>query len=61
MAIVNECDKKVVLNYIKTHKLLASPIVSLKAYLHFFPTVKWMGGEGVQMWAINITNHTSVL
>ena len=43
MAVVNECDKKVVLNYIKTHKLLASPIDGLKTYLHFFPTVKWMG------------------
>ena len=61
MAIVNECDKKVVLNYIKTHKLLASPIDGLKTCLHFFPTVKLMGGKGVQMSAINITNHTSVL
>ena len=40
MAIVNEGDKKVVLNYIKTQKLLASPIDGLKAlktYLCFFP------------------------
>ena len=43
MAIVNEGDKKVVLNYIKTRKLLASPIDGLKTYLRFFPTVKWMG------------------
>ena len=61
MTIVNESDKKVVLNYIKTQKLLASPIDGLKTYLRFFPTVKWMGGEGVQMSANNITNHNSVL
>ena len=42
MAIVNEGDKKIVLNYIKAQKLLASPIDGLKTYLSFFPTVnKW--------------------
>ena len=67
MAIVNEGDKEVVLNYIKTQKLLASPIGpigGLKTYLRFLPTVKWMEGgeaEGVQMSAINITNHNAVL
>ena len=43
MAIVNEGDKEVVLNYIKTRKLLASPIGpigGLKTYLRFLPTVK---------------------
>ena len=35
MAIVNEGNKKVVLNYIKTQKLLASPIDGLKTYLRF--------------------------
>ena len=40
MAIVNEGDKKVVLNYIKTQKLLACPIDGLKIYLRFFATVK---------------------
>ena len=40
MAIVNEGDKKVVINYIKTQKLLASPIDGLETYLRFFPTVK---------------------
>ena len=43
MAIVNEGDKKVVLNYIKTQKLLASPIDGLKTYLCFFPTVNEWG------------------
>ena len=43
MAIMNEGDKKVVLNYIKSRKLLASPIDGLKTYLRFFPTVKRMG------------------
>ena len=61
MAIVNKGDKKAVLNYIKAQKLLASPTDGLKTYLRFFPTVKWMGREGVQMSAINITNHNSVL
>ena len=61
MAIVNEGGKKVVLNYIKTQKLLASPIDGLKTSLRFFPTVKWMGGEGFQMSTINITNHASVI
>ena len=61
MAIVNADDKKIGLNYIKTHKLLASPTYGLETYLYFFPTVKWMGGEWVQMSAINITNHTSVI
>ena len=60
MATVNKGDKEVVLNYIKTQKLLASPIDGLKTYLRFFPTVKWMGG-GVQMSTINITNHASVI
>ena len=32
MAIVNEGDKKVVLNYIKTQELLASTIDGLKTY-----------------------------
>ena len=40
MAIVNEGDKKVVLNYIETRKLLASPIDDLKTYLRFSPAVK---------------------
>ena len=37
---MNEGDKKVVLNYIKTQKLLASPIDGLKALnlLMFFPS-----------------------
>ena len=63
MAIVNDGDKEVVLNYIKTQKLLASPIDGLKTYLGFFPTVKWMGegGGGVQMSTINVTNHASVI
>ena len=40
MAIVNEGDKKkIVLNYIKTQKLLASPIDGLKTNLCFFRTV----------------------
>ena len=43
MAIVNEDDKKVVINYIKTQKLLASPIDGLKTYLCFFPTVNEWG------------------
>ena len=60
MAIVNENDKKVVLNYTKTQKVLVSPTDVLKTYLHFFATVKWMGG-GVQMSTINIGNHTSVI
>ena len=38
MAIVNKGDKKVVLNYIKTQKLLANPIDGLKTYLRFFPS-----------------------
>ena len=46
MAIVNEGDKKVILNYIKTQKLLGSPIDSLKIYLRIFPAIKWMGGGG---------------
>ena len=45
MAIVNESDKKVVLNYIKTQKLLACPVDGLKTYLRFFPTVQWLGEE----------------
>ena len=61
MAIENTGDKKVVLKYIKTQKLLACAIDGLKAYLRFFPTVKWMRGEGVQMSATNTTNHTSVI
>ena len=61
MAIVNEGDKEVVLNYIKTQKLLASPIDGLKTYLCFFPTVNERGGEGVQMSAIDITNLNSVM
>ena len=60
MAIVNEGDKKVVLNYTKTQKVLASPIDGLKTYLRFFPTVKRMRG-GVQMSTINMANHTSVI
>ena len=40
MAIVNKSNKKVVLNYIKGQKLLASPTDGLKIYLRFFPTVK---------------------
>ena len=40
MAIENTGDKKVVLKYIKTQKLLACAIDGLKAYLRFFPTVK---------------------
>ena len=40
MAIVKGRDKKVILNYIKTRKLLASPIDGLKTYLRFFRTVK---------------------
>ena len=40
MAIVNEGDEKVVINYIKTQKLLASPIDGLETYLRFFPRVK---------------------
>ena len=43
MAIVNEGDKKVVLNYIKTQKLLASPIDGLKTY-YVFPNSQ-MNGE----------------
>ena len=45
MTIVNESDKKIVLNYIKTQKLLACPIDDLKNYLRFSPTVQWMGEE----------------
>ena len=45
VAIVNESDKKVVLNYIKTQKLLACPVDGLKTYLRFFPTVQWLGEE----------------
>ena len=40
MAILNEGDEKVVINYIKTQKLLASPIDGLETYLRFFATVK---------------------
>ena len=40
MAILNEGDEKVVINYIKTQKLLASPIDGLKTYLRFFPIVQ---------------------
>ena len=40
MAIVYEGDKKVILNYIKTQKLLPSPVDGLKTYLRFVPTVK---------------------
>ena len=62
MAIVNESEQKVVLNYIKTQKLLASPIDGLKIYLRFFPNSQTNGGgEGVQMLPIIIANHTSVL
>ena len=45
MAIVNEGDKKVVLNYIRTQKLLASPISDLKTYLLFFPNSQMNGGR----------------
>ena len=46
MTIVNEGDKKIVLNYIKTQEILASPIDGLKTYLYFFPTVnEWRKKE----------------
>ena len=62
MAIVNEGDKKVVLNYIKTQKLLASPIDGLKTYLCFFPTVnEWGEKESNVSHCINITNLNSVM
>ena len=45
MAIVNESEQKVVLNYIKTQKLLASLIDVLKIYLRFFPNSQTNGGR----------------
>ena len=45
MAIVNADDKKIGLNYIKTHKLLASPTDGLETYLYFFPNSQMNGGR----------------
>ena len=49
MAIVNEGDKKVVLNYTKTQKVLASPIDGLKTYLRFFPNSQMNEGRSADV------------
>ena len=60
LTIVKQSDKKVILKYVKTQKLLASTLYRRLKNWHFL-TVKWIRGEGVQISTTNVANHTSAI